>query len=250
MGKASYSPLGQWRNKVGGQVYRIDSGEQIVSAYQPIVKNPRTEDQQATRKAFTNASKFVAGLGSWLYRVNPTGSRRKLRGEIMKRVIANIEAGNSDAITLTALNGKLTTTGTSEIIAGFSGITQTQSGFETVGQIGFATLDFADFVDGEITLRVSIQWLAQDGSMLEKTYHEEVITSDAPTYQIPFDAPTGSNMAIVEMEADGVLTEDAWNRYTPALAEQGSGNYGVNNVYSATRARIFSNNEGRGWLHS
>lgn len=52
MAKASFSPLGQWRGKAGGQVYRIRGGIQVVSNYQPSVSNPRTDAQLAQRARF------------------------------------------------------------------------------------------------------------------------------------------------------------------------------------------------------
>lgn len=52
MAKASFSPLGQWRGKSGGQVYRVRGGVQVVSNYQPSVSNPRTEAQLAQRAKF------------------------------------------------------------------------------------------------------------------------------------------------------------------------------------------------------
>lgn len=52
MAKASFSPLGQWRGKAGGQVYRVRGGLQVVSNYQPSVSNPRTDAQLAQRARF------------------------------------------------------------------------------------------------------------------------------------------------------------------------------------------------------
>lgn len=58
MSKASHSPLGQWRGKTGGQVYRIRNGQQIVSAYQPVVANPKTDAQLMQRTRFNLMTKL------------------------------------------------------------------------------------------------------------------------------------------------------------------------------------------------
>lgn len=58
MSKAVHSPLGQWHGRTGGQVYRVNHGQQIVSAYQPKVSNPRTNNQQRQRAKFNLMAKL------------------------------------------------------------------------------------------------------------------------------------------------------------------------------------------------
>lgn len=58
MSKAVHSPLGQWRGRTGGQVYRVSHGQQIVSAYQPKVSNPKTDNQQRQRAKFNLMAKL------------------------------------------------------------------------------------------------------------------------------------------------------------------------------------------------
>lgn len=60
MSKAVHSPLGQWRGRTGGQVYRVNHGQQIVSAYQPKVSNPRTDNQQRQRAKFNLMTRLNA----------------------------------------------------------------------------------------------------------------------------------------------------------------------------------------------
>lgn len=52
MAKASFSPLGKWSGRAGGQVYRIRNGVQVISAYNPSVSNPRSDAQLAQRARF------------------------------------------------------------------------------------------------------------------------------------------------------------------------------------------------------
>lgn len=62
MAKANYSPLSQWRGRTGGQVYRVRAGEQIVTAYQPSVSNPRTDAQLQQRAKLALAGKLSSIL--------------------------------------------------------------------------------------------------------------------------------------------------------------------------------------------
>ena len=50
--------LGQFRGKVGGQVFRVVDGKQVMQPYQPIVRNPETEPQQMQRAAIRSLGKL------------------------------------------------------------------------------------------------------------------------------------------------------------------------------------------------
>lgn len=71
MGKAP-NGLGQFSGKVGGVVFAVSNGEQIVRAYQPVVSNPKSSAQMAQRakgNLVGRISSFVpksvlSGLGS------------------------------------------------------------------------------------------------------------------------------------------------------------------------------------------
>lgn len=60
MSKAAHSPLGQWRGRTGGQVYRVRNGQQIVSSYQPAVANPKSDAQLLQRAKFNLMTKLNA----------------------------------------------------------------------------------------------------------------------------------------------------------------------------------------------
>lgn len=62
MARASYSPLGTWRGRAGGQVYRVRNGVQVVSSYQPAVSNPRTNGQLMQRAKMALAGKLSSIL--------------------------------------------------------------------------------------------------------------------------------------------------------------------------------------------
>lgn len=50
--------LGQFRGKVGGQVFRVVDGKQVMQPYQPIVRNPGTLPQQMQRAAIKTLGKL------------------------------------------------------------------------------------------------------------------------------------------------------------------------------------------------
>lgn len=89
MGKST-NGLGQFRGKVGSVVFRVNQGEQIVSAYQPVVRNPKSNLQTAQRNKLYLASQLSKLLSKEdLIGMNPTGSARDRRSMFVKNVIDN-----------------------------------------------------------------------------------------------------------------------------------------------------------------
>ena len=82
--------LGQFRGKVGAVVFRVSQGQQIASAYQPAVKNPKSNLQTAQRNKMYLASQLskivpredIIGLA-------PNASVRDRRGLFIKNIIDN-----------------------------------------------------------------------------------------------------------------------------------------------------------------
>lgn len=89
MAKAT-SGLGQFRGKVGSVVFRVNQGQQIASAYQPAVRNPKSNLQTAQRNKMYLASQLskevpredIIGLA-------PMGSARDRRTMFIKNIINN-----------------------------------------------------------------------------------------------------------------------------------------------------------------
>lgn len=54
---------GKLSGKMGAAVFRVREGQQIVTQYNPIVKNPNTEGQQAQRAKFKLMSQLAAIMG-------------------------------------------------------------------------------------------------------------------------------------------------------------------------------------------
>lgn len=94
MGKTTGSPLNPWRGRVGGQVYAVNGGEQIIRTYNPVVANPRTSLQQMQRAKVVLAGKLssltpdavLTGMGS---------SKRDRRSEFTRDIIKKAVAENT-----------------------------------------------------------------------------------------------------------------------------------------------------------
>lgn len=94
MGKTKGSPLNPWRGRVGGQVYAVNGGEQIIRTYNPVVANPRTSLQQAQRAKVVLAGKLssltpdavLTGMGI---------SKRDRRSEFTRNIIKKAVAANT-----------------------------------------------------------------------------------------------------------------------------------------------------------
>lgn len=54
---------GKLSGKMGAAVFRVREGQQVVTQYNPIVKNPNTEGQQAQRAKFKLMSQLAAIMG-------------------------------------------------------------------------------------------------------------------------------------------------------------------------------------------
>lgn len=59
MGKTAFNPLSQWRGRVGGQVYKVVNGKQVVLPYKPVEsKGQGSIAQMTTRARFALAGKY------------------------------------------------------------------------------------------------------------------------------------------------------------------------------------------------
>ena len=82
--------LGQFRGKVGSVVFRVNQGEQIVSSYQPVVRNPKSNLQTAQRNKMYLASQLSKLLAKEdLIGMSPLGTARDRRSLFVKNVIDN-----------------------------------------------------------------------------------------------------------------------------------------------------------------
>lgn len=249
MGKASYSPLGQWRNKVGGQVYRVDSGEQIITAYQPVVKNPRTAEQIENRTKFTTATRFIGGFKPFIDVMNPTGGRRAIRATLMKRVLGSM---TSTAVSLRRQNGNLVINQTDTFNLILNQATQSGTDFTFTGTVVLADSVAADdFVDETLTVYIGVQCLNETGTVLTRQLLSVPVALSSSrefTFTISLaEVPAGViNGALVEVGGAGALTAEAWARFSRHNAIETTDETSSLTEYSLSNARVFSANVGRG----
>lgn len=92
------SGLGQFRGKVGSVVFRVNQGQQIASAYQPAVRNPKSNLQTAQRNKMYLASQLSKAVPREdIIGLLPNGSARDRRATFLRNIIDN---------TTTELNGE------------------------------------------------------------------------------------------------------------------------------------------------
>ena len=94
MGKTKGSPLNPWRGRVGGQVYAVNGGEQIIRTYNPVVANPRTSLQQAQRAKVVLAGK-LSSLTPDAVLTGMASSKRDRRSEYTRNIIIKAVANDT-----------------------------------------------------------------------------------------------------------------------------------------------------------
>ena len=93
MGKAP-NGLGKFSGKVGGVVFAISNGEQIVRAYQPVVSNPKSTGQLLQR----SKGNLVGQLSSVVDRAAIVGmgeNNRRRRAEFLKNALKQAAASQT-----------------------------------------------------------------------------------------------------------------------------------------------------------
>ena len=97
--------LGQYRGKMGGMVFRKgDDGQQVVSAYQPVVKNPRTDAQMKQRAKFNLASQVAKQVPlGYIYTLG--SSARLRRGALISSIVKAATASKTNGKFVADING-------------------------------------------------------------------------------------------------------------------------------------------------
>lgn len=97
--------LGQYRGKMGGLVFRKgDRGQQVISAYQPIVKNPRTDGQMMVRAKFNLAVQVAKQVPpSFIYSLG--SSARLRRGALVSSIVKAATARKTNGTFVADVNG-------------------------------------------------------------------------------------------------------------------------------------------------
>lgn len=66
MGKSYQGAYGNYTGKVGNVIARKSNGRTVLAIYQPIVKNPKTEEQTKQRTKFSMISQFASRIGGFI----------------------------------------------------------------------------------------------------------------------------------------------------------------------------------------
>lgn len=66
MGKSYQGAYGNYTGKVGNVIARKSNGRTVLAIYQPIVKNPKTEEQNNQRTKFGIISQFASRIGAFI----------------------------------------------------------------------------------------------------------------------------------------------------------------------------------------
>lgn len=95
--------LGQYSGKVGGVVYAVQNGQQVVRSYQPIVSNPKTLAQRKQR-AKANLVGRISQIVPWQIIEGLGSNRRERRSRFLRLAMrsAIVPAEPSDPKSITA----------------------------------------------------------------------------------------------------------------------------------------------------
>lgn len=91
---------GKLSGKMGSAVFRVREGQQVVAQYNPIVKNPNTEGQQAQRAKFKLMSQLAAimspGIGTMGVTKRASGGKGTARNGFVQKNFSLVSTEASD----------------------------------------------------------------------------------------------------------------------------------------------------------
>lgn len=95
--------LGQFSGRVGGVVYAVQAGRQVVRAYQPVVSNPKSTAQNIQR-AKGNLVGRISKITPWQILEGLGDNKFNRRSRFLKLLLRNVTAGQAagDPSTFTA----------------------------------------------------------------------------------------------------------------------------------------------------
>lgn len=98
---------GQFRGKLGGDVFYIRNGAQLIRAYQPVVNNPKSSTQQLQRAKGALAGK-VSAITPWQVIQGLNGSKNERRSRflqlLMQGITSSYATGSATQINATLLS--------------------------------------------------------------------------------------------------------------------------------------------------
>lgn len=85
---------------MGAAVFRVREGQQIVTQYNPIVKNPNSEGQQSQRAKFKLMSQLAAimapAMGSFIIKVRKEGGKQTQRNAFVQKNFNLVEVSSDN----------------------------------------------------------------------------------------------------------------------------------------------------------
>ena len=157
MGKAP-NGLGKFSGKVGGVVFAISNGEQIVRAYQPVVSNPKSTGQLLQR----SKGNLVGQLSSVVGRAAIVGmgvNNRRRRAEFLKNALimaTATETGNNYKASLRPVDIQFSKGSVTPVVGVFSmAVNATTVSFDVTRLAGVTDEDANNSVATVVVLLVS-----------------------------------------------------------------------------------------------
>jgi hypothetical protein len=86
MGQTSYNPLNQWEGRVGGIIYKVINGKQVMMPYSKSVFNPRTTAQMVARAKFS-LSAMISKIVPKEVLIGMSSDRRKRRSLFLSNIV-------------------------------------------------------------------------------------------------------------------------------------------------------------------
>ena len=105
MGKTDFNGLSQWTGRIGGLVFKVVNGKQVITSYKKEVFNPRTEAQMLNRAKF--------GLAGMINKIVPkevlvgmSSDRRSRRPLFTSNIVRHATVSVTDGTVTATLNAK------------------------------------------------------------------------------------------------------------------------------------------------
>ena len=86
--------LGQFSGRVGGVVYAVQAGRQVVRAYQPVVSNPKSASQ-CIQRAKGNLAGRISKIVPWQILEGLGDNKFNRRSRLLRLLLRNISAGQA-----------------------------------------------------------------------------------------------------------------------------------------------------------
>ena len=91
---------GKLSGKMGAAVFRVREGQQVVTQYNPLVKNPNTAGQQSQRAKFKLMSQLAAimapAMGSFIIKVRKEGGKQTQRNAFVQSNFPLVEVSSDN----------------------------------------------------------------------------------------------------------------------------------------------------------